>query len=119
MHLRSQAAANITSAVPALSCLFYSGHPGIRLILLPVTTENQFSMRRDHAQANAASAMRHSMYSGMSHRLIRAFAEFHNVMLQLHRSGATVETRTAAAGAVRDNLQTFFNSEPLLTEYTD
>jgi lactate dehydrogenase-like 2-hydroxyacid dehydrogenase len=76
-------------------------------------------MRRDHAQANAASAMRHSMYSGMSHLLIRAFAEFHNVMLQLHRSGATVETRTAAAGAVRDNLQTFFNSEPLLTGYTD
>jgi lactate dehydrogenase-like 2-hydroxyacid dehydrogenase len=55
----------------------------------------------------------------MSHRLIRDFAEFDNVMLQLHKSSATVETRAAAAGAVRDNLQTFFNSEPLLTEYTD
>ncbi|WP_213766005.1 NAD(P)-dependent oxidoreductase [Caballeronia sp. dw_19] len=46
------------------------------------------------------------------------FAELDNVMLQPHRSSATVETRTAMASLVRDNLQALFNGEPLLTEYT-
>jgi phosphoglycerate dehydrogenase-like enzyme len=45
------------------------------------------------------------------------FVKLDNLVLQPHRSGATVETRTAMAGLVRDNLQTFFNGESLLTEY--
>jgi len=44
-------------------------------------------------------------------------AELDNVVLQPHRFSATVETRTAMASLVRDNLQAFFNGEPLLTEY--
>jgi lactate dehydrogenase-like 2-hydroxyacid dehydrogenase len=47
------------------------------------------------------------------------FAKLGIVVLQLHRSSATVETRTAAAGPVRNNLQKSFNGEPLLTGYTD
>ena len=43
------------------------------------------------------------------------FAELDNVVLQPHRSSATVETRTTMADLVRDNLQAFFNGEPPLT----
>ena len=45
------------------------------------------------------------------------FAELDNVVLRPHRSGATVETRTAMVGLVQENLQAPFNDEPLLTEY--
>jgi lactate dehydrogenase-like 2-hydroxyacid dehydrogenase len=46
------------------------------------------------------------------------FAELDNVVLQPHRSSATVETRTAMACLVRDNAQALFNYKPLHTEYT-
>jgi len=46
------------------------------------------------------------------------FAALDNVMLQPHRSSATVETRTAMVGLVQKNLRALFNDEPLLTEYT-
>jgi lactate dehydrogenase-like 2-hydroxyacid dehydrogenase len=46
------------------------------------------------------------------------FAELHNIVLQPHRSSATVETRTAMACLVRDNPQAPFNCKPLHTEYT-
>ncbi|MDN7181577.1 hypothetical protein M0D69_26955 [Caballeronia sp. SEWSISQ10-4 2] len=46
------------------------------------------------------------------------FAELNNVVRQPNRSSAPVETRTATAGLVRDNQHAFFNSRPLLTEYT-
>src|ERR1700753_3893278 len=38
--------------------------------------------------------------------------------VQPHRSSATVETRTAMAGLVRNSRQAFVNGEPLLIEYT-
>ena len=39
------------------------------------------------------------------------------VVLQPHRSSATVETRAAMGQLVRDNLQAFFKDLPLVTEY--
>ncbi|MFK4448795.1 lactate dehydrogenase-like 2-hydroxyacid dehydrogenase [Caballeronia udeis] len=45
------------------------------------------------------------------------FAELDNVVLQPHRSSATVETRAAMGQLVRENLRAFFEDEPLVTEY--
>lgn len=41
-----------------------------------------------------------------------------NVVLQAHRASATVETRTAMAQLVRDNLAACFGNKPLVTEFT-
>lgn len=46
----------------------------------------------------------------------RRFAQLPNVVLQPHRSSATVETRAAMAQLVRDNLQAFFSGQPLASE---
>lgn len=46
------------------------------------------------------------------------FAELDNVVLQPHRSSATVETRRDMARLVRENLAAFHAGEPLVTEYT-
>ena len=40
-----------------------------------------------------------------------------NVVLQPHRSSATVETRAAMGQLVRENLRAFFEGMPLVTEY--
>src|SRR5471032_2630040 len=45
------------------------------------------------------------------------FHSLDNVLLQPHRSSATVETRAAIGQLVRDNLQAFFEGGPLVTEY--
>lgn len=41
-----------------------------------------------------------------------------NVVLQPHRASATVETRSAMAQLVSDNLRAFFDGAPLVTEFT-
>ena len=46
-----------------------------------------------------------------------AFFALDNVVLQPHRSSATIETRAAMADLVRANLRAFFAGEPLVTEY--
>ena len=46
------------------------------------------------------------------------FAELDNVVLQPHRSSATVETRRDMARLVRENLAAFHAGQPLVTEYT-
>lgn len=46
------------------------------------------------------------------------FHRLDNVVLQPHRSSATVETRAAMAQLVRENLQAFFEGAPLVTEYS-
>jgi|SRR5471030_51411 len=45
------------------------------------------------------------------------FATLDNVLLQPHRSSATVETRRAMADLVRRNLQAFYAGEALVTEF--
>jgi lactate dehydrogenase-like 2-hydroxyacid dehydrogenase len=45
------------------------------------------------------------------------FHSLDNVVLQPHRSSATVETRAAMAQLVRENLRAFLEGMPLVTEY--
>jgi lactate dehydrogenase-like 2-hydroxyacid dehydrogenase len=45
------------------------------------------------------------------------FLSLDNVVLQPHRSSATVETRGAMAQLVRENLLAFFSGAPLVTEF--
>jgi lactate dehydrogenase-like 2-hydroxyacid dehydrogenase len=45
------------------------------------------------------------------------FYSLDNVVLQPHRSSATVETRAAMGQLVRENLRAFFEDMPLITEY--
>lgn len=45
------------------------------------------------------------------------FHSLDNVVLQPHRSSATIETRAAMGQLVRENLQAFFKGLPLVTEY--
>ncbi|WP_213780957.1 2-hydroxyacid dehydrogenase [Caballeronia sp. dw_276] len=45
------------------------------------------------------------------------FFTLDNVVLQPHRSSATVETRGAMAQLVRENLKAFFDGAPLVTEF--
>jgi D-3-phosphoglycerate dehydrogenase len=45
------------------------------------------------------------------------FHSLDNVVLQPHRSSATVETRAAMGQLVRENLRAFFEDMPLITEY--
>lgn len=46
-----------------------------------------------------------------------AFASLDNVVLQPHRSSATLQTRAAMAELVRGNLAAFFADAPLVSEY--
>ncbi len=46
------------------------------------------------------------------------FFTLDNVVLQPHRSSATVETRSAMAQLVRENLRAFFSGAPLVTEFS-
>ncbi|OTP66871.1 2-hydroxyacid dehydrogenase [Caballeronia sordidicola] len=46
------------------------------------------------------------------------FFTLDNVVLQPHRSSATVETRSAMAQLVRENLKAFFSGAPLVTEFS-
>jgi lactate dehydrogenase-like 2-hydroxyacid dehydrogenase len=84
------------------------------LIMLPVTTQNQFSMGENMRQRPPLAGAALDVFLNEP-SIDPGFAELDNVVLQPHRSSATVETRTAITDLVRDNLQVFFNGEPLLT----
>ncbi len=63
-------------------------------------------MRKQHAQATIASPTRGTLDVFWNDPSIDpGCTKLDNVVLQLHRCGATVETLTAVACFVRDNLQ--------------